>query len=406
MEKLRLTCFPGNRYMVNSKNKMKAKSITGKSPEEIQVALKQSLSDDFKPTLSIVFISVKQDRKAVCAILDKEDIDILGATSSGEFINGYQGEGEIVIMLLELNKNDYCILFENIGERTVADAATHLAEKALQQFSKPAFILCSNLFSADDRMLNGEELIRSIERTVGPHVTLFGGMAGDDITFTGTYVFTNNESTDYGMAALVLNEEKISLQGVAISGWKPVGISRTITKSEGNLLYTIDDKPALEMYLKFLGKELASDEEQTKFFESIGIHYPFQIERENREPQMCGPVGYNKEMKALVCESEVTQGSRFRFSTPPDFEIIERVVEKANELKKQTDANADALLIFSCAGRLSALGPMAQDENEGLSAVWNAPMAGFYTYGEFGKGENGKHEFHSTTNSWVALKEK
>jgi hypothetical protein len=38
--------------------------------------------------------------------------------------------------------------------------------------------------------------------------------------------------------------------------------------------------------------------------------------------------------------------------------------------------------------------------------VWNAPMAGFYTYGEFGKGLNGKHEFHSTTCSWVALKEK
>ena len=56
--------------------------------------------------------------------------------------------------------------------------------------------------------------------------------------------------------------------------------------------------------------------------------------------------------------------------------------------------------------RLSALGPMARQENEGLADVWKAPMAGFYTYGEFGKGINGKHEFHSTTNSWVALKEK
>ena len=49
---------------------------------------------------------------------------------------------------------------------------------------------------------------------------------------------------------------------------------------------------------------------------------------------------------------------------------------------------------------------MAQQENEGLSSVWNAPMAGFYTYGEYGKGLNGKHEFHSTTCSWVALKER
>ena len=64
------------------------------------------------------------------------------------------------------------------------------------------------------------------------------------------------------------------------------------------------------------------------------------------------------------------------------------------------------MLIFSCAGRLSALGPMAQQENDGLHAIWEAPMAGFYTYGEFGRALNGKHEFHSTTDSWVALKEK
>ena len=92
--------------------------------------------------------------------------------------------------------------------------------------------------------------------------------------------------------------------------------------------------------------------------------------------------------------------------TPPDFDIIETVINKANELRTELHAGADALLIFSCIGRKSALGPMAQQENEELQQLWNAPMAGFYTYGEFGKGINGKHEFHSTTCSWVALKEK
>lgn len=385
---------------------MKAKSIKGNSPEEIQSALLDSMADGYKPTVAIVFISIKQDRKAVCDILNKEGIDILGATSSGEFMNGHQSMGEAVVMLLDINRSDYSILFEAVGDGAEADAATRLAEKALQKFEKPAFILCTTLASADGKMLNGETLIRSIENKVGPQVTLFGGMAGDDITFTGTYVFANDRETDYGMVALVLNENKISLQGVAISGWKPIGVSRTITRSEGNLLYTIDDQPALEMYLRYLGKEISSDEDQTKFFESIGIHYPFQIERENSQPKMCGPIGYDKEKKALICESNLSQGSRFRFSSPPDFEIIDTVIAKAQELKNKAHADADALLIFSCAGRLSTLGPMAQQENEGLQQIWNVPMAGFYTYGEYGKGENGKHEFHSTTNSWVALKEK
>jgi hypothetical protein len=383
---------------------MKAKSIKGRSPEDIQSALLQSMDNNFRPTLAIVFISIKQDRNAVCEILNKEGIDILGATSSGEFIDGHQSEGEIVIMLLDLNKTEYCILFEDIGDRNIDDAAASMVKAALQKFRKPAFILCTTLIAADGKMLDGESLIRKIEKELGPEVNLFGGMAGDDISFTGTYVFTKNRSTDYGMVALVLNEEKISIHGMAISGWKPMGIIRTITKSEDNLIYTIDDQPALEIYLRFLGEDRSSADDQVSFFESIGIHYPFQIEREGREPKMCAPIGYDKEKKALICESEVPQGSRFRFSTPPDFDIIETVVGKAKELKNETNAEAEAL--FSCAGRLGALGPMAQEENEGLYNIWKAPMAGFYTYGEFGRAINGKHEFHSTTNSWVALKEK
>jgi hypothetical protein len=384
---------------------MKAKSIKGNSPEEIESALQACMADGFRPTLAIVFLSIKQNRKAICEILDTKGIDIIGATSSGEFINGHESKGGIVMMLFDINRNNYYILFEDIDERTLNDASANMARAALQKFDKPAFILCSTIVSATGKMLDGETLIRNIEKVVGPQVNIFGGMAGDDITFTGTYVFTRNQSTDYGIAALVFDEDKISLHGMAISGWKPIGVLRTITRSDGNLIYTIDNEPALEMYLRFLGEDRSSANDQVIFFDSIGIHYPFQIERENREPKMCNPIGYDKEKKALMCESNVLQGSRFRFSTPPDFDIIESVVKKASELKKDFHAETEALLIFSCAGRLSALGPMAQQENEGLYNVWKAPMAGFYTYGEFGRAINGKHEFHSTTCSWVALKE-
>lgn len=385
---------------------MKAKTIKGNSPVEIKTALQESMADGYKPTLAIIFISIKQDREAVCEIFDKEGIDIFGATSSGEFIKGHQSEGAIVVMLLNIKKNDYCILFEEIGERTLKDASMNLAKEALQKFSKPALILCSTFFTVDGKMLDGESLVRSIEEFADSQMNICGGMAGDDVSFSGTFVFTNGRSTDYGMIALVLNEEKIDFQGMAVSGWKPIGVFKTITKCENNLIMTIDDKPALEMYLRFLGTDFTSDDDPSKFFDSIGVHYPLQIERENREPMMCNPIGYNLEKNALVCESNVLQGTKFRFSMPPDFDIIDTVVSKAKELKDKNNSEAEALLIFSCAGRLSALGPMAQEENEALQSVWKSPMAGFYTYGEFGMTENGKQEFHSTTCCWVALKEK
>ena len=120
---------------------MKAKSLKGNSPAEIKAELQQSMADGFKPTLAIVFISIKQDRKAVCELLHKEGIDILGATSCGEFINGYQSEGAIVILLLDLKRDSYIILYEDFENRTVGEAATQIAKSALQKFKRPAFIL-------------------------------------------------------------------------------------------------------------------------------------------------------------------------------------------------------------------------------------------------------------------------
>lgn len=384
---------------------MNAKTIKGVSADEIQSALNQSMNDGYRPSLAIVFISIKQDRKAIVGMLSSHQIDVIGASSSGEFINGHQSEGETVIMLLDIHKDHYHILFEDIGQSSLEESSHHMVEQAFQAFSKPAFILLTTLIRSDGVFLDGEGIVGFMEKKAGPEITMFGGMAGDDLSFKGTWVFTNNKTTDYGMAALVLNEEKMSLQGLAFSGWKPMGVSRTITKSEGNLIYSIDNRPALEIYLHLLGHQASSIEDQIGFFNKVGVHYPFQVERENREPKMCNPVGYDTEKQALICESDVPQNSRIRFSTPPDFDIIETVIEKANDLKTERQVEADALLIFSCAGRLSALGPLAQEENEGLQKLFNAPMAGFYTYGEFGKGLNGKHEFHSTTCSWVTLKE-
>lgn len=385
---------------------MQAKSISGKSGPEIQSALQQCKTEAFKPTLAIIFISFKQDREAVLEILNRENIDVIGATSSQEFKDGHQSEGAIIIMLIDIRKEDYRILFEAIGEQTLQETAKKIAQASLQQFDKPALILLSTSLSEKGVMLDGEILVRSMEKVLGTQVNIFGGMAGDDMTFSGTYIFTNEKVTDYGVTALVFNEEKIAMHGVALSGWKPIGVSRTITKIKGNLLYEIDSKPALQMYLRFLGHDYDSVEDQLQFFDSIGMYYPLQIARENREPMMCNPIGYNKEENALILETNVQQGTTFRFSTPPDFDIVETIIDKANEIKSAAGTDADAVLIFSCASRLSTLGPMTQQENNELATVWHAPMAGFYTYGEFGRAIDGKHEFHSTTCSWVALKEK
>ena len=97
---------------------MQAKSIKGKYTEEIGSALNESLADGFKPTLAIVFLSVKQDREAISGLLDEKGIQIFGATTAGEFIDGEIEEGSIVMMLLDMNTAHFKIEFLKISQQT------------------------------------------------------------------------------------------------------------------------------------------------------------------------------------------------------------------------------------------------------------------------------------------------
>ena len=81
---------------------MRAKSIKGKSTEEIQSSLQEAMSDSFRPTLAIVFLSVKQDREAISKLLNEKDIQIFGATTAGEFIDGEIESGSSAIRLLDM----------------------------------------------------------------------------------------------------------------------------------------------------------------------------------------------------------------------------------------------------------------------------------------------------------------
>ena len=386
---------------------MKAKSIKGKSTEEIQNALDVCMEGGFRPTLAFVFISIMQDRKAIVEMLDKEGIDIIGATSSGEFINGHQSEGEIVVLLIELSIKSYSIIFEEIGDRSIQLAASQLAQSALQTFANPSMILLSTGMNSKGDYFDGEKLVHNIEKAIGPNRIFFGGMAGDDGTFTGTYIFSHAKETDFGIAALVFDEDKVDMQGMAITGWKPLGISRTVSKSKGNLVYSIDDKPAVEMYLKYLGKEDRKNDLSFNIMDELGMPYPFIVEREaGGETVLRTPMSIDHNENAIAFDLEIAQGTKLWFSMPPDFDIVEEIIDEAKQLKKTNQLNADALLIFSCAGRQPVLGPLVTAENEGLHEVWKTPMAGFFTYGEFGRAKKGKQEFHSGACCWVALKEK
>jgi hypothetical protein len=387
---------------------MKAKSIKGTSSEDMQSALEQNMADGFKPTLAIVFMSVKQDREAVSKLLDEKSIQIFGATTAGEFIDGDIGEGSIAMILLDINPAYYKLEFVEINQRTALEDAKKLGIIGKKTFNNPALIIATG-----GVFIDGEQIMEGIiegfgkpDSSPGREVTVFGGMAGDDLMGEEPLVFSNGKSKANALVALIIDEDKIDVRGIATCGWKAVGTAKTVTKSEGNIVYTIDDKPALDMLMKYLGVEVQQDDNKEIVTFLNSWYYPLQLERENGDPVIRATRFANREDRSLICTGSVPQGSKIKFSLPPDFDAIETVITECESIKDNAQQQADALIMFSCVSRHLSFGDLIKEEIGQVQNIWDAPMAGFFTYGEYGKSKNGNHEFHNNACCVVALKEK
>ncbi len=378
---------------------MKAKSIKGKSTDEIKKAFEQSMADGFKPTLALVFLSAMNEIDPICSLLDKEGIAIFGATTFAEFTEQEAENTGIAVLLLDINPVYFKIALKDNGEGSGYEIGCHIGETGTKTFANPAFII-----STANYKIPGATVIQGMVEKAGADVTIVGGKAGELINLEGK-VFTNTQSTDNGIISLILDQDKITLKGMAASGWKPAGTAKKITHCTGPWIYTIDDQPAFDIVKKFLGNDIVEDKNKEGIVK-LNIIYPLQLYREGGSPYMLPVLFANTEDNSVMLAEAVPEGSVFRFSMPPDFEVIDMVIKSSVEVKEKEMPDADALVIFSCIGRLGSLGPMASKEVEGLAATWNSPMIGLYSLGEFGRVANGDPEFHGTTVSWVALKEK
>ncbi len=387
---------------------MKAKSIKGKSTEEIKTALTETIDGNFKPTLAIVFISVKQDREAIAQLLDEKSIQIFGATTAGEFIDGEIEAGSIVIMLLNMNPAYFKIAFFETSPETILEDAKKLGVTGKEIFTNPAFIIANSGVSLD-----GEPIVEGIVEGFGKsqsssdgEVTVFGGKAGDDLALEATFVFTNRKSKDCAIAALIIDEDKIDVRGIATCGWNAVGTTKTVTKSDGNTVFTIDDKPALDMLMNYLGVEIKQEDNKEIVTFLSSWYYPLQVERENADPVIRTAMFANSKDRSLICSGKVPQGAKIKFSLPPDFDSIDKVVQECKGIKDDAQQQADALIMFSCVSRYLSFGIVMKEELEQVQKIWDAPMAGFFSYGEYGKSKTGKYDYHNNTCCLVVLKEK
>jgi hypothetical protein len=376
---------------------MKAKSIKGKSVTEIEQALNKAMEGDFSPSLAIIFISVKQDREAIVKLFSQRSIAVYGATTNGEFIDEEYDTGTIAILLLDINPSYFFIQFAELDGKQDREISRSLAREAIEKIKRPAFVV-----TGSDLQTDIEELLGGFIDVVGKNANIAGGMAGDEFSFSNQFVFTNTQSSNRAVISLVFDENNVLVMTRAIHGWTAVGTEKTVTHSEGNRVYTVDNTPILDLCLKYSGLPI----DHPKLIEELVMNFPLQLQREEGGPLMRPAYHIHWEDHSMLTSGKLPTGSKVRFSLPPDFDVIDRVIDENKKMKEAELPDPDALIIYNCGGRLMSLGPLIGEEIKGMKEVWNIPMAGMFSNAEIGRTPNGNLEMHNLTTCWVVLKEK
>lgn len=376
---------------------MQSKIILTKSLKDLSHQIQLTIQDEFQPTLAIIFASPAMDLEAIRTLFNKNDIQIIGATTSGEIGNTTIQRAGISLLLLDMPTSYFKIIQREANYESSPKIGKKIAKVAQTYFKNPAFIM---VFSMN---ICGETMIEGISKTLNGCPSIFGGMAGDDMQMKESYTISNEKVSPNSTTVLIIDNNKIAVEGKALSGWQPIGLENTITKATNNIIYEINEEPALDMVKRYFGDYFANSLDEDSL--PLGIaQYPLQIIREDSYV-LRAALSANKDNGSLLMAGPVTTGDSFRFSIAPGFEVIDETIQGFKDFAKEKP-EADALLMFSCVARHMSLGPMIEEEIEGIYNVWKKPMAGFFSYGEVGQQSTGTSHFYNETCSLVLLKER
>ena len=370
-------------------------SAEGSDPEVGARAADEALAhDDAK--LLIVFCSQTHDLPALVRKIRARSghVPLIGCTTAGEIATNGPGAASVVVTAIG---GDGFAIETAVAEGASLDlraAGAHAARCFATSQNRPyrALLLLTDGLAGDQ-----QEIVRGAYGMLGAGVPLVGGCAGDDLRMTRTFqLYGDDVLTDSVVAAGIASDAPLGI-GVR-HGWRRVGEPMLVTRSGGNRVYTLDDRPALDVYLEHLGVAepgRLSEEGLTR----LALTHPLGLSRYGGEEQVRFIGGADFAERSLSCIAEVPQAA-----------LVWIMEGDAESVLSATDAACDdslaalegreplGMLAFDCIARRGVLGDAGiQAEISRLAAnAAGAPVAGFYTYGEIAR-TRGMRGFHNQT---------
>lgn len=326
-------------------------------------------------------------------------VPIIGCSSAGEIAASESHPGGVVVVGIGGRGFDVRTAHATglAHDPRGAGAAAASAVQPLPDRQHHVVVMLIDALAGDQ-----QEMIRGAYGVLGAGVPLIGGGAGDNMRMVSTHQFFGERLLTNAVVAAVISSD--SPFGIGIRhGWRACSEPMEVTASTGGMLHTLDNRPALEVYLELLDAPEGIAQDPVKFTEFALVH-PLVLSRRG-DDCVRHVIAADPSTGSLICGGAMPRGATVRMTDG----------DAASTLESADDACTDAIaglggvpplgvLVFNCVGRRVLIGDDgAVTEREAMRArAGDAAIAGFYTYGEIAR-TMGVEGFHNQTIVTLAL---
>ena len=311
------------------------------------------------------------------------DAVIVGSTTDGEIMNGQVSTHKTIVSFTEFEHTRLTVTSTKHQDDGY-HSGKYLAQTLIEDDTKLLIAFADGLHS------NGEAFLEGVN-AIDKDIMVAGGLAGDNATFSKTYVFTKDFISDNGAVCVALHSTQLDVKNDYSFSWRRIGKPLTLTHVEANRVYTIDNRTAVETYIHYLGEEMA------KGLPAIGIEFPLIMKEEGID--VARAVLIKHDDGSLSFAGNLKEGDKVQLGYGDPVDILERSKDVWQHMKMHVP---EAIFVYSCMARRHF---MPEDiDKETLPLQELAPTVGFYTYGEFFSAE--KKKLLNQTMTMISLREK
>ena len=255
---------------------------------------------------------------------------------------------------------------------------------------------------ADGLNVNGSQLVKGMMKHLPEAVKVTGGLTGDGGKFKETLVGANQIPESKNVVALGFYGTRLKIHYGSISGFKPFGPLRKVTRSENNILYELDGEPALERYKKYLG-------DRYKDFPTNCFYFPIYYQTSNMEKGLVRTIlGFDEKVGSITFAGDLEEGSTARLMKTNTDNLVSGAEEAAKACQSTGASSPDVAILMSCVGRKIIMKQRVEEEIEAVEEIFGpqTSLTGFYSYGEIAPIEDSMYShLHNQTMSITTFSE-